>query len=300
MPSSFCGLFGLKPTYGRLSRAGTFPFVASLDHVGPMARSVGDLALAYDAMLGRDVNDPAQADMPRRAVKPTLDEGVAGLRIAKFGGYFAKRRRPRRVRRGRQGRAGAEGRSRRSNCRRGAGAGGGLSDHHGRGRRAPSPAAEVARGGFRSGCPRPADRRRDAARRLDHRRRRNSGASFHDPGAGAISRRRVSACPGDPVRAPKLGQKTFVLGGKEVLVRPNIGVFTQPISFIGLPVVAVPVWTRWREAADRRADHRPALARGSCAARRPGLELDGVVSAPVATLPDRLAWANAGNGEARR
>ena len=46
VPSSFCGIFGLKPTYGRLSRAGTFPFVASLDHVGPMARSARDLALA--------------------------------------------------------------------------------------------------------------------------------------------------------------------------------------------------------------------------------------------------------------
>src|SRR6202041_2584081 len=54
VPSSFCGLFGLKPTYGRLSRVGTFPFVASLDHVGPLARSTGDLALSYDSMLGRD------------------------------------------------------------------------------------------------------------------------------------------------------------------------------------------------------------------------------------------------------
>ena len=58
VPSSLCGVFGLKPTYGRLSRAGTFPFVASLDHLGPFARSVGDLALSYDAMLGPDPADP--------------------------------------------------------------------------------------------------------------------------------------------------------------------------------------------------------------------------------------------------
>ncbi|MFX9235357.1 amidase family protein, partial [Acinetobacter baumannii] len=45
VPSSFCGIFGLKPTYGRLSRARSFPFVASLDHLGPFARSVTDLAL---------------------------------------------------------------------------------------------------------------------------------------------------------------------------------------------------------------------------------------------------------------
>ncbi len=90
VPSSFCGLFGLKPTYGRLSRAGTFPFVASLDHVGPLARSAGDLALSYDSMLGRDDGDPAQADRPAPAASPTLNDGVAGLRIARLGGYFAR------------------------------------------------------------------------------------------------------------------------------------------------------------------------------------------------------------------
>src|SRR5207253_4686627 len=52
VPASFCGVFGLKPTYGRLSRAGSFPFVASLDHLGPLARTAADLALAYDAMQG--------------------------------------------------------------------------------------------------------------------------------------------------------------------------------------------------------------------------------------------------------
>jgi len=67
VPASLCGLFGLKPTYGRLSCAGTFPFVTSLDHVGPLARSVRDLALAYDAMQGHDAADPVSA---RRAVEP--------------------------------------------------------------------------------------------------------------------------------------------------------------------------------------------------------------------------------------
>src|SRR5260221_6338449 len=54
VPASLCGVFGLKPTYGRLTRARTFPFVASLDHVGPIGRSVGDPAAAYDAMQGHD------------------------------------------------------------------------------------------------------------------------------------------------------------------------------------------------------------------------------------------------------
>src|ERR1700722_17593572 len=95
VPSSFCGIFGLKPTYGRLSRARSFPFVASLDHVGPLARSAGDLALSYDSMLGRDAGDPAQADRPAPAASPTLNDGVAGLRIASLGGYFARSADPR-------------------------------------------------------------------------------------------------------------------------------------------------------------------------------------------------------------
>src|SRR5882757_932675 len=67
VPSSLCGLFGLKPTYGRLSRARSFPFVASLDHLGPLARTTQDLALAYDAMQGPDPEDPACAN---RAAEP--------------------------------------------------------------------------------------------------------------------------------------------------------------------------------------------------------------------------------------
>ena len=90
MPSSLCGIFGLKPTYGRLSRARTFPFVASLDHLGPFARNVRDLALAYDAMQGPDPDDPACANEPIAPAMPRIDDGIDGLRIAVAGGYFRK------------------------------------------------------------------------------------------------------------------------------------------------------------------------------------------------------------------
>src|SRR5205807_8573224 len=90
VPSSFCGLFGLKPTYGRLTRARSFPFVASLDHLGPLARSAQDLALAYDAMQGPDPEDPVCADRPAEPVMPLLTRGIEGLRIAVAGGYFRK------------------------------------------------------------------------------------------------------------------------------------------------------------------------------------------------------------------
>src|SRR5918995_237294 len=61
VPSSFCGLFGLKPTYGRLPRSGSFPFVFSLDHLGPLARTPRDIALSYHAMQGFDAGDGACA-----------------------------------------------------------------------------------------------------------------------------------------------------------------------------------------------------------------------------------------------
>ena len=88
VPSSLCGIFGLKPTYGRLSRARSFPFVASLDHLGPFARSTRDLALTYDLMQGTDPGDAACADRPLEPALPELARGLEGLRIFVAGGYF--------------------------------------------------------------------------------------------------------------------------------------------------------------------------------------------------------------------
>src|SRR5438445_1265917 len=90
VPSSFCGIFGLKPTYGRLSRARSFPLVASFDHLGPFARSVEDLALAYDAMQGADPDDAACTTRPVEPVSAMLSQGIGNLRVAIAGGYFQK------------------------------------------------------------------------------------------------------------------------------------------------------------------------------------------------------------------
>ena len=70
VPASFCGIFGLKPTFGRLPRTGSFPFVHDLDHVGPFARTAGDLALAYDVLQGHDAGDAACAPRADRACEP--------------------------------------------------------------------------------------------------------------------------------------------------------------------------------------------------------------------------------------
>src|SRR5262249_6458126 len=81
---------GLQPSYGRWSRARTFPFVGSLDHVGPLARTTRDLALGYDAMQGHDPDDPVCARRPIEPALPALDRGTKGLRIAVAGGYFRR------------------------------------------------------------------------------------------------------------------------------------------------------------------------------------------------------------------
>ena len=88
VPASLCGTFGLKPTYGRLPRNGSYPFVASLDHLGPFARSAIDLALAYDAMQGLDREDPACVDRPCEPTAGRIGERIEGLRIGVLDGWF--------------------------------------------------------------------------------------------------------------------------------------------------------------------------------------------------------------------
>jgi 1-carboxybiuret hydrolase len=283
VPSSFCGLFGLKPTYGRLSRAGAFPFVASLDHVGPLARSAGDLALSYDAMLGRDEGDPAQAEIIPAPATPTLNDGVAGLRIARLGGYFAHSADPSAF-------SAVDAIARALKADR--------VVELVQAERARSAAYLIT---MAEGAALHLERLRTRAKDFDPdvRDRLTAGAML--PGAWITQaqkfRRRfreealalfrevdILLAPATPCRAPKLGQKTFVLDGREMLVRPNIGLFTQPLSFIGLPVVTAPVWTDGEKlpigvqiiAAPWREDLALRVAWA--------LERDGIVRAPVARL----------------
>jgi 1-carboxybiuret hydrolase len=239
VPSSLCGLFGLKPTYGRLSRARSFPFCASLDHVGPMARSARDLAVTYDAMQGYDADDPVCADRRAEPVAALLERGLDGLRVAVAGGYFK--------------------------CRAAE----------------PVYAIDriaVALGANRDLVIPEAERARSAAYIITaseaaslHLPRLRTRANDFDPAtrdrliAGAMlpaslvtkaqKFRRwyqqevlklfadVDAilAPASPCPAPLIGQQTFRLGDSELPVRANLGIYTQPISFIGLPIVVVPV-----------------------------------------------------------
>jgi AtzE family amidohydrolase len=281
VPSSLCGVFGLKPTYGRLSRARSFPFVTSFDHLGPFARTVADVAAAYDAMQGPDPDDPVCANRPAEPTQPLVARGTEGLRIAVAGGYF----------------------------------------HDGVPAEAAAAVAKVAAAlGISREVELPqAGRARaaayvitaaeGAALHLDRLRRR---AADYDPAvrdrliAGAMIpaamvanaqkfrrwyRERVLAmfdevdailAPATPCTAPLLGQDTFVVNGQSMPVRANLGLYTQPISFIGLPVVVVPVplaplpigvqiiAAPWREDVALRVAHALEAA-GVVAAPRPAL-----------------------------
>ncbi len=80
-PASACGIVGLKPTYGLVSRRGVYPLAFTLDHVGPMARSVGDIALMLEAIAGHDAADPGSASAPAGRCGADLQRGVRGLRV---------------------------------------------------------------------------------------------------------------------------------------------------------------------------------------------------------------------------
>src|SRR6476659_4448305 len=277
VPSSFCGIFGLKPTYGRLSRARSFPFVASFDHLGPFARSVGDLALAYDSMQGPDADDAACTTRPIEPVTSQLTQDISGLRVAIAGGYFQKNVFPEAVEAVARV-AKALGATKTIEIPEAARARAaayvistteGASLHLDRLRKRPNDFDPAVRDRLIAGAMVPAPLV-DRAQKFRRWYRTQVLELFKTVD--------VIIAPATPCIAPKLGQVTFVLDGVELPVRANIGIHTQPISFIGLPVVAVPVPLQpmpigvqiiaapWREDVALRIAHV--------------LEADGVVRAP--------------------
>ncbi|TFV77049.1 AtzE family amidohydrolase [Bradyrhizobium frederickii] len=240
VPSSFCGIFGLKPTYGRLSRARSFPFVASLDHLGPFARSATDLALAYDVMQGPDPEDSACTTRGLEPTLPLIANPVSDLRIAIAGGYFQKNVFPEAVEAvSRVARAlGATQVVDVPEAARARAAAyvitttEGASLHLDRLRKRPNDFDPAVRDRLIAGAMVPAPLV-DRAQKFRRWYRAQLADIFKSVD--------VLLAPATPCTAPKLGQVNFNLDGVELPVRANIGIHTQPISFIGLPVVAVPV-----------------------------------------------------------
>ena len=283
VPASLCGLFGLKPTYGRLSRARTFPFVASLDHLGPLARSVRDLALSYDVMQGSDDADPALADRPVEPTLPGLVHGIGGLRIAIASGYFENSGEPEAFEAVRRC-AEALGTTRRVN----------LPDAH----RARAAAYLITTS---EGAALHLDRLRKRAADFDPATRDRLFAGAMVPAAWATQAQKfrrwyrdavarvfsdvdILLAPATPCRAPAIGQSTMTVGGQTLPVRANLGLYTQPISLIGLPAAAVPVWTEG-EALPIGVQVIGAPWREDLVLRVAGyLEQTGVARSPVAPL----------------
>ncbi|HSZ51956.1 MAG TPA: AtzE family amidohydrolase [Caulobacteraceae bacterium] len=246
VPAALCGVFGLKPTYGRLSRAGSFPFVDSLDHVGPFARTVRDLAAAYDAMQGADADDPACSPPDDQPILPTLDTTERGLRIGILGGWF---------------RQGASEEALAAVDRVAAAFG----EHAGAAKvvNVDLAGAQAARSaafcltGAEGGS---LHRRRLSERPLDFdpatRDRLLAGLML--PAGVLVECRRVRRqfqaearalfetvdlllAPATPCAAPRIGESIVNIAGRDTPVRANLGLYTQPISFIGLPAISAPV-----------------------------------------------------------
>lgn len=243
VPASLCGIFGLKPTFGRLSRSGSHPFVASLDHIGPLARRVEDLALVYDLLQGADPADAFQAVRPPEATLPGLSQGSEGLRCGVLGGFFAR-----------------------------------WCDEDARAAVATvaaaleaqeevvMPEAELARsaafimtaaeGGNHY---LPALRQKPEVFEPNSRERLLAGAMM--PGAWYVQAQRfrrhfqqqvlplfdrfdVLIAPATPCSAITIGQQTLSIQGESLPAKASMGMLTQPISFLGLPVCTVPLATR--------------------------------------------------------
>ena len=284
VPASLCGVFGLKPTYGRLPRTGSYPFVASLDHLGPFARSVGELAAAYDAMQGPDSEDPAQ---DKRAIEPTqreIQRGAQGLRIGVLGGWFRSMAQAPAL--------------------------------------AAVDRAASALGAMQEVLWPEVDRARTAAflitnaegasLHLDDLKRRAQDFDPHTrdrflagallPAAWVVQSQRVRhwfarqvaqsfehvdvlLAPATPCTAPAIGTEWLEINGQKMPARPSMGLLTQPVSSIGLPVVTVPLW-----GMDPAAPHLPIGVQVIAAPWREdlalrvahALETAGIASAPVA------------------
>ena len=87
-PAAWCGTVGIKPTYGRVSKRGVFPLAWSLDHCGPLSRSVEDAAISLQVIAGHDPLDPSSADVSVPDFRSGLDGGVAGLRLGVPRAFF--------------------------------------------------------------------------------------------------------------------------------------------------------------------------------------------------------------------
>lgn len=240
VPASLCGLYGLKPTFGRLARTGSHPFVASLDHIGPLARRVADLAAVYDALQYNDPDDGFQDPRPPEPVSALLSRGIEGLRCAVLGGYFSTwcdddaRAAVKQVAHGLDARDTLE-----------------------------FPLAELSRSAAfilsaSEGGNHYLPALRSQPERFEPNSRERLLAGAMIPSAWYVQAQRfrrhaqqafrtlfrhadVLIAPATPCSATLIGEQTMTINGQPLPIRATMGMLTQPISFLGLPVTAVPL-----------------------------------------------------------
>jgi len=239
VPASLCGIFGLKPTYGRLPRTGSYPFVDSLDHLGPLARNVADLALAFDAMQGFDENDHGCQNKPSLDTTSLLKEGIDGLRIAKANDYFDTTDFPEATTAIEQvcGLLNCEQEVTIPAVKEGRSAAFLITNVEGSTLHLPRLQQQAddfdpdTRYRFLAGSMLPATWYVQA-QKVRH--------WYHQQTLKLFEQVDIIIAPATPVTAPKIGQKVLMINGKEQALRPNLGYFTQPFSAIGFPSCVVP------------------------------------------------------------
>lgn len=241
VPASLCGVWGLKPTFGRLSRRGTYPFVYSIDHLGPIASSLEGLALAYDALQSPDPLDAGCHALEIQPVMPLAGTGMDGLRVGVLGGYFHDHASPaaREVVALAAKTLGAKEEviwpdaalARSAAFIITASEGGSLHLNDLRTRADEFEPLSVDR--FMAGALQPADWTIKA-----HRVRR----MYRDKVNALFKDWDILLTAATPVSAPIIGTQWLHINGIQHPARAAMGLLTQPISFAGCPVVAAPMW----------------------------------------------------------
>ena len=274
VPASLCGVWGLKPTFGRLSRRGTYPFVCSIDHLGPMANSLSGLALAYDVLQCCDPLDAGCHALEVQPVIPRMSRGIEGLRVGILGGYFHEHasQAAREVAALAAKTLGATDEVIWPDAALGRAAafiitaseGGSLHLEDLRTRADEFEPLSVDR--FIAGALQPADWTIKA-----HRVRRQ----YRDKVNTLFKDWDILLTAATPVSAPVIGTEWLDINGTQHPARAAMGLLTQPISFAGCPVVAAPMWPTqtagmpigvqiiaapWREDLAFRAAHVLAAA----------------------------------------
>jgi AtzE family amidohydrolase len=240
VPAALCGVLGLKPTYGRISRRGAALFVSSLDHIGVFARSVRDLALTFDLLQTPDPLDPVCTTHPTAPTHPQLYQGIQDCRVAVAEGYFTEGVEPEILTALEQ-----------------------VAQALKAQKRIQFPEPERARAAAHlitasEGAQQHLLQLRTQAQDFDPATRDRFLAGSLLPAQWYLQAQRFRSwyqhqvkqlfetvdlilTPTTPCRAPVIGQSTIRFKNQEVSTRSNLGALTQPFSLIGLPALSIPL-----------------------------------------------------------